>query len=88
VLDGVFVERVRAGVLVGRQELQLLPRSEPHESALALADGAIAGRGTRECAFNLERNVPAVAASLVEQVLSPKKASSTQAVEPAARKRG
>lgn len=85
VLDDVFFERVRAGVLVGRQKLQLLPRNEPHESTLALADGAIAGRGTCECSFNLERNVPAVAASLVEQVLSPKKASSTQIVEPVAR---
>jgi hypothetical protein len=69
--DGVPVERVSVGVLVRRQELQLVARDEPHESALALADGAIAGGGARERSFDLEGNAPAVAASLVKHVMSP-----------------
>jgi hypothetical protein len=80
VFDGVLVERVSAGVLVWRQKPQLVARDEPHERALALADGAIAGRGTAKRSFNLECNAPAVAASLVKHVLSPGKVAAQRTV--------
>jgi hypothetical protein len=68
VFDRVLIERVSVGVLVWRQKLQLIARDEPHERALALANGAIAGHGTGKYSFNLECNAPAVAASLVKHV--------------------
>ena len=81
-LDGVLVERVGACIFVARQELQLIPRDEPHERAFWLADGAVAGRRTVERSFDLERDAAAMAASLVEYSVSPMKVRAT--VKPSA----
>lgn len=48
-----------------REQAQLRTRHEPHECAFALADGAVAGHGAGEFAFDLESDVAAVAAALV-----------------------
>ncbi len=65
VLDQVPVEGVGAHLLLGRAQLQLFAGHEPHEGALARADGAVAGHSLREFAFHIESDAAAVADAVV-----------------------
>jgi hypothetical protein len=68
VLDNVLVERVRADVLFRCEHVQLLARHEPQERSFARTHRAIACHRAIELAFDLERNLPAVTATLVLHV--------------------
>jgi hypothetical protein len=71
VLDNVLVEGVRADVVIRREHAQLFARHEPQERSFAEAHRAIACHRSIELAFDLERNLTAVAATLVFHVISP-----------------
>src|SRR5262245_17054731 len=71
VLDDVAVERVRRHVALGRQQLELLARHEPHDGALALADRAVAGHAALDRAFDAELDAAAVTASVVQHRVTP-----------------
>jgi hypothetical protein len=68
VLDDVLVERVDSGRVVRRQEMQMFARHEPEQGTLALANRAIAGHRSSDFAFDLERNLAAVATASVSHV--------------------
>ena len=65
VLDGVLVEGVAGGVLLGREQLQLVAGNEPEQRTLALADRAVAGHGFVQRSFDFEGNAATVTASAV-----------------------
>ena len=56
VLDHVFVERVGRHLGVGRIETQLLPRHEPEQGALALADADMSRPSQRRRAGKVDGN--------------------------------
>jgi hypothetical protein len=71
VLDNVLVEGVRADVVIRCQHAQLVPRHEPQEGSFTGAHRTIAGHRPIELTFDLERNLAAVAATLVLHAVSP-----------------
>jgi hypothetical protein len=71
VLDNMLIERVRADVGFGCEQVQLFARHKPQQRSFAGTHRAIACHRPIELAFDLERNLPAVAATLVLHVTSP-----------------
>src|SRR5690606_4973530 len=65
VLDPMRVERIRRELRLARLEPQVLARHEPQQVTLAAAMRAVAVHHLRELAFDLVRDLPAVAASRV-----------------------
>jgi len=71
VLDNALVEHVRADVLFRCEQAQLVARHKPQQRSFAGTHRAIACRRPVELAFNLERNLAAVAATFVFHVRPP-----------------
>jgi hypothetical protein len=65
VLDDVLVERVDSRRIVRRKQMQMFARYEPEQGTLALADRTIASHCSFDFAFDLERNLAAVATASV-----------------------
>jgi DNA-binding transcriptional LysR family regulator len=63
--DHVLVEGVRAGVLLGCREMEVLEGNEPHQRAFALAYRTVARHDAGWLAFDLESDASAMTASLV-----------------------
>jgi hypothetical protein len=74
-VDGVLVESIGAVASFPGCEPKLLTRDEPQEIPLAAAVRAIALLDLRELSLDLERNVSAVATSLVHETSLLKAAS-------------
>ena len=69
VFDDVFVERV-GGEFRFARELHLLARHEPQQRAALRADGAIAGHGAGDLAFDFDGDLAAMAAAAIFHVRS------------------
>jgi hypothetical protein len=68
VLDNVLVKRVRPDVLFRCEQAQLVARHKPQKRSFTGTHRAIACHCAIELAFYLERNLPAVTATLVLHV--------------------
>jgi hypothetical protein len=69
--DLVPVEKVAAHPVIRAQQAQMIARHGPKQRTFPHADGAIAGDGRGDVAFDLEGDLSAVTASLVEHAFSP-----------------
>src|ERR1700687_486005 len=69
--DEMLVERIRANIFFRGEQAQVFARHEPQERAFARADRAVARHRLGDFTFNLECDLAAVTATLVEHVRAP-----------------